>query len=332
MKLDLVMWTKNSGTNLVPVLKRINQVIPNSFVNRKIIVDDNSSDYTRSVATFLGWEVYRNKGSGISDGANTALDLVESEFFCSFEQDVILAEDWWSKVALPFFESGLAVSSGMRFNSQPKGVTTLFRYVAKKYRGEQLSPWLKSREANAFTLGKTLDNTIYRTESIRRVGGFPYMKVNAGVDTVLAWKLEKYGLKWKVDYNVQSVHLRKGLKDELNHQKWYGTQTRYIWGAMNHLGMESPVDFKKTMFKLCLAPFSGLFVAFKTREASIVYIHPLIRLYNTWGLLQGPQESKVFRCEQCGESSDSLKLEVSLGKYICSTCKVIERKEMFGVD
>jgi hypothetical protein len=204
----------------------------------------------------------------------------------------------------------------------------LFKYVAKKYRGEQLSPWLKSREANAFTLGKTLDNTIWNTKMIREVGGFPFMKVNAGVDTVLAWKLEKFGFKWKVDYNTQSVHIRKGLRDELNHQKWYGTQTRYIWNAMDSLGMKSPVSFNRTVYKLGLAPFSGLFVALKTREATIVYIHPLIRFYNTWGLLCGPKEPKHYGCQQCGEVVEQLKLNVDEKKYVCNTCLNIVREEM----
>jgi glycosyltransferase involved in cell wall biosynthesis len=103
VKLDLVMWTKNGEPNLYAVLKRLNQVIPKDFINRKIIVDDNSVDSTKAIATFCGWEVHRNKGAGISDGANTALGLVESDYFCSFEQDVILAKDWWSNVVVPFF-------------------------------------------------------------------------------------------------------------------------------------------------------------------------------------------------------------------------------------
>ena len=328
MHVDCVMWTFNGAKTLDVVLKRINKVIPKQFVNKRFIVDDGSSDCTLAIATFNGWSVYRNKGKGISDGANTALDLVESDYFCSFEQDVIIPEDWWARVAVPFFGSGLAAASGMRFNSQPKGVVTLFKYVAKKYRGEQLSPWLKSRKANAFTLGKTLDNTIYRTEAIRKVGGFPYMKVNAGVDTVLAWKLEKYGYKWKVDYNVQGIHIRTGLRDELNHQKWYGTQTRYIWNAMNTLEMKSPVNFKRTIYKLLLAPFSGVFVAFKTREATIVYIHPLIRFYNTWGLLQGPKPVKHYCCKKCGEVVEQLKLNVDEKKYVCSTCLNVVKEEM----
>jgi len=286
LKLDLCMWTKNGEKTLGSVLKRIDQVIPKEVINKKIAVDDGSTDNTSSLLNQYGWQRISNEGNGISDGANTALKYVDAEYFCSFEQDVILAKDWWNKVAVPFFVSGLAASSGMRFSSQPKGMTVLFKYVAMKYRGEQLSPWLKNREANAFTLGKTLDNTVYRTSAIRAIGGFPFMKVNAGVDTVLAWTLEKYGYKWKVDYNVQSIHLRKGLFEELEKQRWYGTQIKDIWRAMNEIQMQSPVNTWSILYRLLFAPFSGVFVALKTREATVAYIHPLIRFYYAWGLLK----------------------------------------------
>lgn len=74
---------------------------------------------------------------------------------------------------------------------------------------------------SAFTLGKALDNTIYKTEIIKRLGGFPKMRVNAGVETILAYMVTEAGYYWVVDYNTQSTHLRSGLRQELNHQEWY---------------------------------------------------------------------------------------------------------------
>ena len=70
------------------------------------------------------------------------------------------------------------------------GVKKMQEYVGKKYRGEtNLASWLKSRDMSAFTLGKTLDNTIYKTKIIRSLGGFPKLQVNAGVDTTLAYEI-----------------------------------------------------------------------------------------------------------------------------------------------
>ncbi|HUK85272.1 MAG TPA: glycosyltransferase family 2 protein [Candidatus Acidoferrum sp.] len=287
-KVDLVMWTKNGAQTLPIVLKRINEAIPQEFVNKKIIVDDASTDATPTVATSFGWSVIPNKGHGISDGANTALEQATADFFVSFEQDLLLALDWWRKIPPLLEKSNVAVASGMRFADKPVGVKKMQEYVGKKYRGEsKLAPWLKSRDMSAFTLGKTLDNTIYKTKIIRALGGFPKLRINAGVDTTLAYKIDNSGYKWIVDYNMQSIHLRKGLRQELNHQYWYGTQLYEIW---RKIGTESnkppPVTKLGVIRRFCISPFTGLFIAIQTKESTIMYIHPLVRFYYMKGLLQ----------------------------------------------
>lgn len=287
MKVDIVSWTKNGAKYLPTVLKRLEEVIPSEEVHRKILVDDHSTDATIEIAKDFGWEIYFNPSTGISVGANYALSKVDCEYFISIEQDLLLAKEWWPKIPLYLNNPKTAAASGMRFASQPPGVTKLQRYVAKKYRGEStLSPWLRSREMSAFTLGKTLDNTIYRTSVIRAVGGFPKMRVNAGVDTVLAYMLQDAGYQWSVDYNVQSIHLRAGLKHELRHQYLYGTQLKEIWRKIRENSTaEPPVNRFSVLSRLFTSPFTGIFVALKMREPTIIYIHPLIRFYYTKGLL-----------------------------------------------
>ncbi len=287
-KVDLVMWTKNGAATLPAVLKRISEVLPKEAVNKRVVVDDRSSDDTREIAESFGWTVVLNEGSGISDGANTALKYVESEFFVSFEQDLLLARDWWEKIPPSLEGSKVAAASGMRFADKPRGIRKLQQYVAKKYRGESnLVSWLRSRQMAAFTLGKTLDNTIYRTRIVKALGGFPKMPVNAGVDTILAYKLNEVGYVWVVDYNVQSIHLRRGLWQELRHQYWYGTQLHEIWRRIeSETNKRPPVTRFGIMYRFLTSPFTGLFVALKTREPTITYIHPLIRFYYMKGLLE----------------------------------------------
>jgi glycosyltransferase involved in cell wall biosynthesis len=287
-KVDLVMWTKNGAETLPFVLKRISEVIPIEFVNNRIIVDDHSSDETRSIAQNFGWQIVFNEGTGISDGANTALKNVESECFVSFEQDLLLARDWWGKIPNFLEDPQVAAASGMRFADKPRGVRKLQQYVAKKYRGEaNLASWLRNRKTSAFTLGSTLDNTVYKTEIIRAVGGFPKMQVNAGVDSTLAYKLKRSGYSWVVDYDVQSTHIRKGLKQELQHQYWYGTQLYEIWRKIEEdTNQGAPMTASGIMYRFLISPFTGLFVALKTKEPTITYIHPLIRFYYMKGLLE----------------------------------------------
>ena len=287
-KVDLVMWTKNGSETLPLVLKRIGEVIPSEFVNNRIIVDDHSTDGTQEIAQSFGWQVLFNEGTGISNGANTALRHVTSECFISFEQDLLLAHDWWAKIPPLLEKLKVAAASGMRFADKPRGVKKLQQYVAKKYRGESsLASWLRSRQMAAFTLGKTLDNTIYKTSIIKALGGFPKMPVNAGVDTILAYKLNQAGYQWVVDYNVQSIHMRKGLKQELRHQYWYATQLYAIWRRIEtETNKRPPVTKFGIMYRFFTSPFTGLFVAVKTKEPTITYIHPLVRFYYMKGLLE----------------------------------------------
>lgn len=287
-KVDLVMWTKNGAETLPLVLKRISEVIPSKFINKKVIIDDRSTDNTQKIAKSFGWTVVLNEGKGISDGANTALRHVESEFFMSFEQDLLLAYDWWDKIPHLLENSKVAVASGMRFANKPLGVCKLQQYVAKKYRGEaELESWLKGREMAAFTLGKTLDNTIYKTKVIKAVGGFPKLQSSSGVDTTLAYIISQAGYYWSVDYNVQSVHLRHGLRQELNHQYWYAKQLYEMWRKIAiETNKSPPVTKFSVISRFLLSPFTGMFIALKTMEPSIVYIHPLIRFYYLKGLLE----------------------------------------------
>ena len=287
-KVDLVMWTKNGAKTLPLVLKRINEVIPNRFVNQKVVVDDQSSDDTVSIARRFGWKTLFNEGQGISDGANTALKHVESERFVSFEQDLLLSLEWWKTIPPLLDSPNVAAASGMRFASQPRGVRALQVYVAKKYRGEtNLASWLRNRENAAFTLGSTLDNTIYKTAIIRSIGGFPKINVNAGVDTTLAYRLRQAGFSWRVNYDVQSVHLRGGLSHELRHQYWYGMQSREIWQRIaNETQQPPPITKLGIIYRFIMSPFTGLFVAVKTKEPTITYIHPLIKLYYMRGFLE----------------------------------------------
>ena len=288
VKVDLVMWTKNGAETLPSVLRRISEVITEESVNLKLIVDDRSTDNTRGIAESFGWTVVFNDGKGISDGANTALRRVESDLFVSFEQDLLLARDWWRKIPRYLEDSKITVASGMRFASKPMGVRRMQQYVARKYRGEAaLASWLRGREMAAFTLGKTLDNTIYRTGAVRAIGGFPKLRSSAGVDTTLAYLLSGHGYRWLVDYDVQSVHLRKSLTQELSHQYWYAKQLNEMWMQIESRtrALRPPVTKFDVVYRFALSPFTGVFMAYTAREASIAYIHPLIRLYYLRGFL-----------------------------------------------
>jgi len=94
---DLVMWTFNSGRTLEESLRSIDRAIPASRVCHRIMVDGGSRDNTVDLGIQHGWEVFRSD-RGIWRQANYALDRVDSEFYASFEHDILLSENWLPRV------------------------------------------------------------------------------------------------------------------------------------------------------------------------------------------------------------------------------------------
>jgi len=287
-KVDLVMWTKNGAKTLPLVLRRLSESIPDESINNRIIVDDQSADGTRDTAKSFGWRVIFNEGTGVSDAANTALKNVETDYFVSVEQDLLLAKDWWEKIPPYLDDPQNAVASGIRFVGKPVGLRKLQQQMAQKCLGEEkfwLSPQTGRREA--FTFGKTLDNTIYRTKVIRALSGFPRTNSGAGVDTILIYRLQRAGFQWAVDYKIQSLHLRQGLKDEFRHQYWYGLVVREVWAILKkEFGVQMSTA-SNLLYRLLISPASGLVAAIKAREPTMIYIYPLLRLYYMAGLATG---------------------------------------------
>lgn len=274
MKIDIVTWTKNGEDFLPQVLGQVEKVIPAESVHRKIVVDDCSEDDTIRIAKEFNWETFQNPGSGISAGANFALSKVDCERFVSIEQDLLLSKEWWQKVPPLLDETNVVIASGIRLPSKPEGLRKLQEYTSERYRHEY-------KHATSFLFGKTLDNTIYKTNFMKNVG-FPKTKVNAGVDTILAKIVSDMGFQWKVDFDVRSEHIRKGLWHELEQYHWYGKCQRELQKALEEKGE----GFSKILLRTLFSPVRGIEVAYKKRCWHIAYIYPLIRLSSFLGILE----------------------------------------------
>lgn len=277
LRVDLVMWTFNGSKTLPSVLRRINKIVPKSAINQKIIVDDGSKDNTIDIAQKLGWSVIRNEGKGISDGANTALKNVKTPYFCSFEQDVYLASEWWSQIsALILGKIDIGAASGLRF--LPK---SNFCY--------SIEPYQLTRKNIDFYggFGKTLDNTIWNTKALRAVGGFPKVTF-AGIDTFVNHALELKGYSWVVNYNVKSTHLHYGgLLNEVKHYYFYGSSLPQIYNRLKKRKIYSNEGKKSLFIRFVKSPISSLRMALKMRDPRLMIVYPIIRLSWLLGYIRG---------------------------------------------
>lgn len=255
MKVDLVLWTKNGERTLPFVLNRINKLIPKESVNHRILIDDHSTDKTPLIALKNGWHHIISDGNGISAAANTALKHVETQYFCSFEHDIILSALWWNKVALKIAQSNAIAISGVRFLPQNHPCHSIEKYLM-----------------HLPDFGKTLDNTIWETATLRKIGGFPKI-TNAFCETILHTKISELNYEWIVERNVESLHYHKDLADERNHYNFYGYNTPALQRSLNQ--QPSCTYAIKKMIK---SPLTGLKMARKTQDNRLILSYPLCRL------------------------------------------------------
>ena len=273
IRIDLVMWVKNGEPALPLTLSFIKTNIPQEEIESKIAVDDGSKDNSKQILMDFGWKVVANNGSGIGDATNTALSHVKSEIFMSVEQDLLISKRWHPEV-YPMIKKN-AVASGIRKPSKPAHLTNLQDCVTENYK--------KKHNKSSFLYGKSLDNTVYRTDSIREIGGFPKLKINAGVDTALAVRLEEHGLNWAVNFDVQSTHLRMSLWDELKHYYWYGScypeLKRELGNKVDDLG--------QVVVRTLISPARAVPLALSKLSPEILCTYPLIRFCTLIGLFRG---------------------------------------------
>jgi glycosyltransferase involved in cell wall biosynthesis len=231
------------------------EVIPKNEVCNKLIIDDASLDRTRQICSELDWTVIENEGHGISDGANTALKNVTSPYFCSVEHDVVLSKNWWSKVSTKILPQSVVAVSGVRF-------------VPKENPCHSIERYLLLTESD---YGKTLDNTIWDAEMLRRIGGFPQMR-NAFCETVLHEKIKKANMDWLVLPEVESLHLRWGLSDELRHYFFYGHNTPFLQETLNDSS-----SVYSAFFKALKSSVAALKMTKATGDKRLLYTYPLCR-------------------------------------------------------
>lgn len=86
-KFDIITWVKEGSWVLPTTLKRLEKVLPNEKVHRKIMIDDHSKDETKAIGKEFNWEVYSNPSSGISSAANYVLNKVDCLLF--FYQSIV---------------------------------------------------------------------------------------------------------------------------------------------------------------------------------------------------------------------------------------------------
>lgn len=261
MKHDILMWAKDGAPYLPITLKRIDEALPHEVVNRKIFVNDHSSDNSPEIAKSFNWEVYDSPERGIGHGAALALSKVTTERFISFEQDVLINRKWFDHVSRLIEDPQVAVVQGWRIGTD-RTIRDLDT-ISISFFGEKLC---------------SIDNNIFKTKIVRQVGGFP-KDVFYFVDAVLRYRIVKAGYKWICDTSVVSEHLKPfGYQKEA--RRMYNMSLEHP--KLIELGILGGEDGRKLrrgnlVFATLRAPIIGSMMALYRRNPYILPYYVLIK-------------------------------------------------------
>ncbi len=215
LKIDLVTWTFNSEKTLDRCLPSIESAIPHENVCHKIAVDGGSRDNSVSILQHYGWTVKNAPKKGIPYQANHALGLVDREFFGSFEHDIILSPKWFRRTSkVVDSDETVGAVQGIRLYTGSKTMRAIEEW---QYRANLIPVWVYS-----------IDNTLFRTEAVRRAGGFSD-ECMASSDGILRRNMFKLGYKWITDNTLISGHYRRSFFEHFKHQIRAYNLARYFW-------------------------------------------------------------------------------------------------------
>lgn len=155
-----------------------------------LVVDDGSSDDTGRIAASLGASVIRCRANtGFKAGAiNAGLPHVQSEWLVTMDADTMLAPDALERILAGALKHSVAAACGLVLPQRICTVWERARFIEYLLAFGVLKP---VQDWYGHPMVASGCFALYKTETIRRLGGFPTDTV--GEDLDLTWRLYRAG-------------------------------------------------------------------------------------------------------------------------------------------
>jgi glycosyltransferase involved in cell wall biosynthesis len=252
---------KNSERTIKEAVESvINQKYPAELV-KVVIVDGCSKDKTMSIVanitakTSMKVETYSDNGRGLGIARQIVVNKANGQYIIFTDGDVNLFDDF-VKAHVKFMEENPLV--GVAFGKPMYQEGTLVSSVWNLYQ---------------FTTGGFLGNdaTIYRAETLMKVGEFDPNNKGAGEDQEIINRIQEKGWLVCVNSKAKFFHKnRENLKDFMDEQSWFGYGKHYF----SHKTNQHPTWRQN----LIMAFGNGLKMAFKAYRQTCRKISFLIPL------------------------------------------------------
>ena len=181
-----------------------------------IIVNDGSTDNTKSIAELSGFHVISIENSGLSVARNVGCDAATGEIIAYLDDDAIPDTHWLRYLAAAFLRSDFVAIGGP--NIAPKG-DGIFAECVDNAPGNPVHILVSDIEAEHIAGC----NMAIKKKVLESIGGFdPNLRV-AGDDVDICWRIQHMGLK--IGYCAAAMvwhHRRGSIKGYVKQQYGYG--------------------------------------------------------------------------------------------------------------
>jgi GT2 family glycosyltransferase len=181
-----------------------------------ILINDGSTDATRTIAEQYGIRVISTENCGLSSARNTGLAAARGEIVAYTDDDAYPDRHWLTYLAHTFTTTSYVGVGGP--NIPPPGDGIIADCVANAP-GGAMHVLLSDREAEHIPGC----NMAFRKAALQNIGGFDPQFRSAGDDVDICWRFQQNGCK--IGFNAAAMvwhHRRNSLLGYLKQQLGYG--------------------------------------------------------------------------------------------------------------
>jgi glycosyltransferase involved in cell wall biosynthesis len=266
LNLDVVVCVKNQALLLNRVLEQIVEYIP---YKNLIVIYGNSIDETKEIAERFTKNVFWDGDKGLGTARNLGIQKATSEIVAMIDADIILTKSWYQQLIGEFRNPAVAAVMG----------TCLYGYGFKPLE----SYWEYIRRTEKLNFG--CQNTLFRRETVLKVGNFDKKIKGAGEDYDLYLRLLSNGNKW-VWVRKATVYHPMTMQEYIKHVRWWTRGQPYITDIARCVWSKSLFRVYLRQLLLCLEDVP------KTAILSVV-VHPTFLLY--WPIIRATCTLEVFK-------------------------------------
>ena len=213
-RVSVIVCTYNGERTLEETCTAIRRLDYPNF--EAVLVDDGSTDRSRAIAEAHGFRVISTENRGLSAARNTGLEAARGDIVAYVDDDAAPDPHWLSYL-VDVFETTSFVAVGGPNLAVPGDGTVADAVAAAP--GNPAHVLISDREAEHVPGC----SAAFRTEALRRIGGFDTRFRVAGDDVDICWRLQDAG--GVIGYSAAAMvwHHRRGtVGGYLRQQRGYG--------------------------------------------------------------------------------------------------------------